>query len=249
MSSIGTGYDQSTTTFSPDGRVFQVEYATKAVDNSSTAVGIRCKDGVVMCVEKPKQSKMIVEGSNRRILTVDKHSGICISGMIADARQIVNHGRREAANYYDFYGGTMPGSVLCDRIAGMMHTYTLYWYVRPFGASVLIASYSDEGPQLHSVDPSGVSYRYFATAIGKGKNGAKSQLEKLDLTTLTCREAVTEAAKVIYTQHDPSKDKPIELELSWVCDESNRLHSLVPAALHAEAEAAAKSAREAMDDD
>ncbi len=68
-------------------------------------------------------------------------------------------------------------------------------YVRPFGASVLIGSYTEDGPQLHAVDPSGVSYRYFATAIGKGKNGAKSQLEKLDLTTLTAREAVVEAAK------------------------------------------------------
>ena len=121
--------------------------------------------------------------------------------------------------------------------------------VRPFGASVLIASYAEEGPQLYSVDPSGVSYRYFATAIGKGKNGAKSQLEKLDLTKLTAREAVIEAAKVIYSQHDPSKEKPIELEISWVCDESNKMHQLVPPALHAEAEAAAKAYREAMDDD
>ena len=127
MSSIGTGYDQSTTTFSPDGRVFQVEYATKAVDISSTAVGIRCKDGVVMCVEKPKLSKMLVEGTNRRIMTVDKHSGICISGMIADARQIVNYGRREATGYLDFSGSPIPGSVLASRISMMMHTYTLYW--------------------------------------------------------------------------------------------------------------------------
>ena len=131
MSSIGTGYDQSTTTFSPDGRVFQVEYAAKAVDNSSTAVGIRCKDGVVMAVEKPKLSKMIVEGSNRRIMHVDKHSGICISGLIADARQIVNHGRYEASRYRDFYGGSIPGQTLCDRIAGLMHTYTLYWFAPP----------------------------------------------------------------------------------------------------------------------
>jgi len=249
MSSIGTGYDQSTTTFSPDGRVFQVEYATKAVDNSSTAVGIRCKDGVVMAVEKPKLSKMIVEGSNRRILSVDKHSGICVSGMIADARQIVNHGRREAANYRDFMGGSIPGQVLCDRIAGLMHAYTLHWVVRPFGASILLASYSEDGPQLHAMDPSGVSYRFFATAIGKGKNGAKSQLEKLDLTTLTAREAVTEAAKIVYAQHDPAKDKPIELEISWVCEESGKLHKLVPAELAAAAEAAAKAHREAMDDD
>ena len=201
MSSIGTGYDQSTTTYSPDGRVFQVEYAAKAVEGSSTAVGIRCKDGVAMAVEKPKLSKMMVEGSNRRIFSMDKHSGLCVSGMIADARQIVNHGRYEASRYMDFYGCGIPGQVLCDRIAGLMHNYTLYWYalfeettrgrctlrrpspspgilipprhatpcplsesppiapertparrvVRPFGCSVLIGSYTEDGPQLHAV--------------------------------------------------------------------------------------------------
>lgn len=91
MSSIGTGYDQSTTTFSPDGRVFQVEYAMKAVDTSSTAIGIRCSDGVALAVEKPMLSKMLVESSNRRILTVDKHSGMCVSGLMADARQARGH--------------------------------------------------------------------------------------------------------------------------------------------------------------
>jgi 20S proteasome subunit alpha 7 len=131
MSSIGTGYDQSTTTFSPDGRVFQVEYAAKAVENSSTAVGIRCKDGVVMAVEKPKLSKMLVEGSNRRIMHINKQIGMCVSGMIADARQIVNHGRQEASRYLDMYGSTIPGDMLCDRVAGLMHTYTLYWCALP----------------------------------------------------------------------------------------------------------------------
>ena len=78
MSSIGTGYDQSTTTFSPDGRVFQVEYATKAVDNSGTAIGIRCVDGVVMGVEKQKLSKLMVEGSNRRIFTAVSYTHLTL---------------------------------------------------------------------------------------------------------------------------------------------------------------------------
>ena len=121
--------------------------------------------------------------------------------------------------------------------------------VRPFGAAVLIGSYTEQGPMLHAIDPSGISYRYFATAIGKGKNGAKSQLEKLDLSRLTARQAVIEAAKVIYSQHDPAKDKPIELELSWVCDATGRQHKLVPPELKAEAVAAAEAARAAMDDD
>ena len=99
------------------------------------------------------------------------------------------------------------------------------------------------------MDTSGVAHRFFATAMGKGKNGAKSQLEKLDLTTLTAREAVIEAAKVIYTQHDPAKDKPMELELSWICDATDKMHMLVPPEMRAEAETAAKAAREAMDDD
>jgi len=249
MSSIGTGYDQSTTTFSPDGRVFQIEYASKAVDNSGTAIGVRCSDGVVMGVEKQKLSKMMVEGSNRRIFTVDKHSGIAVSGLMADARQVVNHARKESNNYADFYGGQIPGNVLCDRIAGMMHAYTLYWYVRPFGSSVLVASYAEEGPQLYAVEPSGLSYRYVATAVGKSKNAAKSALEKLDFSTLKSREAVIEVAKILYSQFDPAKDKPLELELSWVCDESNRMHALVPPALKAEAEEAAKAHRAAMDDD
>lgn len=249
MSSIGTGYDQSATTFSPDGRVFQVEYASKAVDNSGTAIGVRCKDGVVLGVEKHKLSKMMVDASNRRIFTVDKHSGMAVSGLQADARQLVKHARKESSNYSDFYGGGIPGNVLCDRVAGQMHAYTLYWYVRPFGASVLIANYAEDGPQLYAVEPSGLSYRYFATAVGKSKNASKSALEKLDLTTLTCREAVVEVAKILYAQHDPAKDKPLEIELSWVCDETNRLHQLVPSVLKAEAEEAAKAARAAMDED
>lgn len=281
MASIGTGYDQSCTTFSPDGRVFQVEYAQKAVDNSSTAVGIRCKDGVVMGVEKPKLSKMLVEGSNRRILTVDRHTGMCVSGLMADARQIVNFGRDEAANYLSQFGSPIPGEMLANRVADHMHYYTCFWYIRPFGAAVLVASYTEEGgPMLYAAEPSGVSYRFFATAIGKAKNACKSALEKLDLEKLTCREgarppprrpvataarppstrfprspllptraAVIEIAKILMAQHDPAKDKPIELELSWVCDATGRQHKLVPPELKAEAVAAAEAARAAMDDD
>merc|ERR1712070_1267366 len=121
-------------------------------------------------VEKQKLSKLMVEGSNRRIFTVDKHTGMAISGLQADARQVVNHARSESANFSDFYGGQIPGNVLADRVAGLMHTYTLYWYVRPFGASVIISNYTDDGPELYAVEPSGISYRFFATSVGKGKN-------------------------------------------------------------------------------
>jgi len=99
MASSGSGYDLSSSTFSPDGRIFQIEYAAKAVENSGTALGIKCRDGVVLAVEKPLQSKMLLPTSSRRIHTVDTHSGIAFTGFISDARQVMNRAREEALSY------------------------------------------------------------------------------------------------------------------------------------------------------
>lgn len=136
--------------------------------------------------------------------------------------------------------------------SGHIHTHTLYWHSRPFGCSVLIASYEDDsGPMLAAIEPSGVCYRYFGVAIGKYKQGSSSELEKLDFTKITCREAVKEIARILYKLHDEVKDKEMEVELSWVCDESKRLHVRVPEEVRAEAVKLALEAKrkEEMDDD
>ena len=99
MASSGSGYDYSSSTYSPDGRVFQVEYATKAVENAGTALGIKCTDGVILCVEKPLPNKMILPTSSKRIHTVDVHSGLAITGFVSDGRQVVNRAREEALNF------------------------------------------------------------------------------------------------------------------------------------------------------
>merc|ERR1712070_177808 len=91
MSSIGTGYDLSTTTFSPDGRVFQVEYAGKAVDSSGTVVALRCKDGVVFGVEKLIKEKLWEPTTNTQLFTVDRHIGIASNGILTDARDVVDY--------------------------------------------------------------------------------------------------------------------------------------------------------------
>jgi len=249
MSSIGTGYDLSPTTFSPDGKVFQVDYAQKAVDNAGTVIGLRCKDGVVLGVEKLVISKMLVEGSNRRVMPVDIHAGIATAGLCADGRQIINRARDEAAQYKSFYGDKIPGQVLCDRIASYAHLFTLYWYVRPYGVGTLLATYDHDGPQLYGIETSGIAYRYFGTALGKGRQLAKTEIERLKLDEMTCREGVLAIAKIIHMCHDEAKDKAFELELGWICDESNKKFARVPADLVAEAEAAAKAALEDDMDD
>jgi len=244
MSSIGTGYDLSATTYSPDGRVFQVEYAEKAVENSGTAIGLRVKDGVVLAVEKLVVSKMLEPGTNKRLHTADRHVGVAISGLVADGRQLVKRAQAEALNYRQFYGESISGKVLCERVSSFVQAYTLYGSVRPFGCSILLGCVDKKGPQLYMIDPSGTSWGYFGYAIGKGSRAAKTELEKLKLSEMTAREAIKEAARIIYMVHDDVKDKAFELELSWVCTETNNLHEMVPKELRDEAEKLAKAALE-----
>ncbi|XP_063217859.1 proteasome subunit alpha type-3 [Bacillus rossius redtenbacheri] len=246
MSSIGTGYDLSASQFSPDGRVFQVEYAQKAVENSGTVVGLRGKDGVVFAVEKLVTSKLYEPGANTRIFNIDRHVGISVAGLISDARQIVETAKSEASNYRAQYGTDIPLKYLNDRVSMYMHAYTLYSAVRPFGCSIILGSYEVDKPVMFMIDPSGVSYGYYGCAVGKAKQAAKTEIEKLKLQDLSCRDLVKEAARIIYLVHDELKDKQFELELSWVGAATDGLHERVPTAVYQEAE---KFAKAAMEDD
>jgi len=247
MSSIGTGYDLSAAQFSPDGRVFQVEYALKAVENSSTAVGIKCKDGVVLAVEKLITSKLHESDSNQRIHNIDLHIGMAVAGLLTDARQLVEIARNEAASYRSQYDAPIPLKHLVQTVASYVHAYTLYAAVRPFGASVLLSSYVDEEPELYMIDPSGVSLGYNGCAIGKARQSAKTEIEKLKLGEMSCEEALKEAAKVIYIVHDEVKDKQFQLQMSWVGQRSNGSHCHVPEDLVENAETFAKQSMEESD--
>ncbi|KAH3697083.1 proteasome subunit alpha type-3-like [Dreissena polymorpha] len=249
MSSIGTGYDLSSSQFSPDGRVFQVEYAQKAVENSGTAIGIRGKDGVVFGVEKLVTSKLYETGANKRIFNIDKHIGMAVAGLLADARQIVENAREESSNYRSNYGSPIPLKHLTDRVSMYVHAYTLYGSIRPFGVSSLLGSYDPvEGPQMFVIDPSGVSFGYYGCAIGKAKQAAKTEIEKIKMKDMLCVDLVKEVAKIIYIVHDEVKDKNFELELSWVGKMTDGKHELVPKNVHTEAEKYAKESLEESDD-
>jgi len=230
-----------------------VEYAQKAVENSGTAIGLKCKDGIVLAVEKPQQSKMLKPGSNRRVFGVDTHATIALTGFVADGRQIVNRAREEASNYSTTYGHKIVPSILSNRLGLYVHYFTTHGSLRPFGASTLLAAYDEDTEQaeLYMVEPSGLTFRYFGCAAGKGANAAKTEVEKI-LTKradsgITCTEAVTELARIMYTIRDPSKDKPFELEMAWLCEATNYKHGLVPADVLKAAEAAAKAGAESSE--
>ncbi|XP_063695728.1 proteasome subunit alpha type-3 [Culicoides brevitarsis] len=247
MSSIGTGYDLSASQFSQDGRIFQVEYACKAVENSGTIVGLRGKNGVVLAVEKLITSKLYEEDSGSRIFTIDQHIGLAFSGLNADGRAIVQIAREEATNYRQQNDRPIPLKQLNDRLSSYLHAYTLYSAVRPFGVSVIIAAWTpEEGPEMYMIDPSGLALGYFGCAVGKAKQSAKTEIEKLKLSELTARQLASEASKIIYQVHDELKDKDFKLELSWVGEDTQGHHKIVPDLIYEEA---VKAGKEAMDDD
>ncbi|XP_033336349.1 proteasome alpha7 subunit [Megalopta genalis] len=242
MSSVGTGYDLSASQFSPDGRVFQVEYAQKAVENGGTVIGLRGKDGVVFAVEKIITSKLFEPGANKRIFNIDQHIGMAASGLISDAGQIAETARSEAAQYKTLFGVGIPLKRLNENVSMYIHAYTLYSAVRPYGCSVILGAYENDVPAMYMIDPSGVSYGYYGCAIGKAKQSAKTEIEKLKLSEMSCHELVKEAARIIYLVHDELKDKQFELEMSWVGKHTNGRHERVPQDIKAETEAKAKQA-------
>lgn len=249
--SVGVGYDLEPSTYSPAGRVFQVEYAQKKVDapTSGTVVGIKCTDGVVLGVEKIVPSKMLCKTSGRQIFTLAPHAGMAATGFLPDCRTIANIARKEAANYKDYYAVNVPGHVLADRVALYVSQRTETFWYRVFGASTVLATYDEKGPRLFMVDPAGETYQYFAVAIGKGLRQAKVKLEKLDLATMTCRQACVEIAKIMHYVHDDVKDKPFELNLSWICEESKWEHRRVPEEIVAAADSEGRSAADGSDSD
>ena len=243
MTSIGTGYDLSASTYSPDGRIFQVEYANKAVENSGTAIGIKCRDGVVLAVEKLVHSKLLVPNANRRIQTIDRHIGLATAGLLADGRHLANRAREEALNHRETFRVQPPLKIVVDRLGGYTQAYTLYSSVRPFGVSSILGAMDKDGPGLYILEPSGVYLGYHGAAVGKGRQLAKTELEKLKLSEMSMRDAVFEAARIIYlVNEDANKEKEFELEMTWVGAETKGLHVPVTQALFDEAEAKAKAA-------
>ncbi|KAG5998299.1 hypothetical protein E4U43_002457 [Claviceps pusilla] len=245
QTSIGTGYDLLNSIFSPDGRNFQVEYAVKAVENGGTSIGIRCKDGVVLAVEKVVSSKLLKAGANKRIATVDSHIGVVYSGMVPDGRHFVDRARDESQSWRQNFKTPIPTSDLASRMGGYLQAYTMYGSVRPFGITAIVGGVdtSEEfpvdgevgsgpscgaggkvpgkkhgGPFLYMIEPSGLYWGYYGAATGKGRQAAKAELEKLDLQseTMTLQEAVKEAARIIYVAQKDNKDKDFELEMTWI---------------------------------
>ena len=200
-------YDRAITVFSPDGRLFQVEYAREAVKRGTTTVGVKFKDGVVLVVDKRITSRLIEPDSIEKIFKIDDHIGCATSGLVADARALVERARIEAQINRLTYEEPIQVKTLARKICDFKQTYTQYGGVRPFGTALLIGGIDASGPHLFATDPSGAMMEYKATAEGEGREAAIDYFEKNYKENMKKEEAVELGLKALFYSTEGKLEK------------------------------------------
>jgi len=196
-------YDRGVNTFSPEGRLFQVEYAIEAIKLGSTAIGVCTKEGVVLVVEKRVTSTLIDPTSIEKLLEIDEHMGCAMSGLTADARTLVDHARVEAQSHWFTYNERMPIESNVNAIADLALDFSdsdkkKRTMSRPFGVALLVGGVDPtDGPVLFNTDPSGTFTKYSACAIGSAQEGATSMLQEQYNKDMTLKEAEILALTVL----------------------------------------------------
>ena len=202
------GYDRAITVFSPDGRLFQVEYAREAVKRGTTSIGIKCPDGIVLAVDKRTTSKLVESSYIEKLFKIDEHIGAATSGLVADARALVERARVEAQINKITYSEPIRVDSLAKKLCDMLQLYTQNGGVRPFGSALIIGGVYNGECKLFETDPSGALIEYKATAIGSGRSAAMDIFEEEYNDELSIDDAIGLALNAISesTEHDTTSD-------------------------------------------
>ena len=185
------GYDRSITMFSPDGRLLQVEYAKKTVKQGSTALAIACKDGVVFVADKRVTSKLLVPEAIEKMFRVDEHIGVAASGIISDARVLVDRSQLRAQQHAVTYDSKIDVLSIVKEMCDLKQICTQSAGLRPFGVSLLVGGVEDDGTvKLFLTEPYGLYFQYRAAAIGEGEAEVEDFLQKKYRENITVDEGL-----------------------------------------------------------
>jgi proteasome alpha subunit len=166
MEPSGSMYDEASTIFSPDGRLFQVEYAREAVKKGATTIGVKFKSGVLLLAQRPELSHLVPATSLEKIYRIDDHIICTVTGLVADGRHLIELAREEAQLNRIRYEEPIPVKILVDTICEYEHLFTQFDGVRPFGVVLLVAGVDASGVHLFTTDPSGAYLEYKAICEG-----------------------------------------------------------------------------------
>jgi 20S proteasome subunit alpha 3 len=224
---MSRAYDRRTTIFSPEGRLFQVEYAMEAISQAGSAVGILSNEGVVLAAEKKIGSKLLdIRKSTEKMYKVDDHVAAAVAGITSDANILLNYARLDAQRYRYGYQEPIPLEQLLMRVCDVKQSYTQFGGLRPFGVSFLFAGWDEHfGFQLYQSDPSGNFGGWKAQAIGANNQAAQSILKtdyKVNETSL--KEALILAVKVLSKTMDTTSPTADKLEFSTITRKDGKVH-------------------------
>jgi proteasome alpha subunit len=191
------GYDRGITVFSPDGRLYQVEYAIETVRRGTLALGIKSTDGVILAVEE-KTRKLQISNVTQKIFQIDDHIGLAAAGYIPDARTQVDHARFFAQSNRLIYDEVVDVEGVAKNLADMAQQYTQYAGARPFGVALILAGVDNNGIGLYLTDPSGTYIGYDAVAIGAGSEQVTEHLEKTYRNDMSLDKACVLAIESIF---------------------------------------------------
>ena len=197
-------YDRGITIFSPDGRLYQVEYAREAVKRGTASIGVRTPEGVVLAVDKRIRSPLMERTSVEKIHKADDHVGIASAGHVADARQLIDFARRQAQVNQLRYGEPIGVETLTKAVTDHIQQYTQVGGARPFGVALIIGGVEDGTPRLYETDPSGTPYEWQALAVGADRGEIEDYLEANYDTEMALDEGVGLALSALASVNDGS---------------------------------------------
>ena len=204
------GYDMTPTMYSPDGRIYQVEYAIETVKRGAIAIGLQTKDGIVIAVEE-KSRDLQVEDITQKIFQVDDHIGIAAAGYIPDARVLVDSARFFSQSNKLTYDESVEIETVAKHLADQSHQFTQYSGVRPFGVALIIAGVDRKGSRVFVTDPSGTYVPYAAVAIGGNSDEVTDFLEKNYKEGMSIDDAASLAVSAINLKSDEKGTKHIRM--------------------------------------
>ncbi|WP_348610882.1 archaeal proteasome endopeptidase complex subunit alpha [Halobaculum rarum] len=201
-------YDRGITIFSPDGRLYQVEYAREAVKRGTASVGVRTAEGVVLAADKRSRSELMEPESVEKLHKIDDHVGIASAGHVADARQLIDFARRQAQVNRLRYGEEMGIETLTKTVTDHIQQYTQVGGARPFGVALIVGGIENGEPRLFETDPSGTPYEWKALSIGANRADVREHLEEGYSEDLTMEEGIELALAALAESGDDEGLEP-----------------------------------------
>lgn len=190
-------YDSAITIFSPEGRIYQVEYALELVRRGASVAGVASKEGVVLAANETTDSKLEDLKESKKIYELDDHVGVAMAGLSPDARVLVREGRLQCQSHRLTYDEPIDVESLTSSVGDLLQQYTQNAGVRPFGVSMVFGGVDATGPRIFTIDPSG-SYRgYRAAAIGRKSDEARKLLEEKYRSDISLDESISLAVEAV----------------------------------------------------